>query len=109
MNTGFLLVFFFHRGLFFALRHNHTRRDYKKQPHQKRLVKNVPGKTALGACGADLRAQPTIDLGFNIFKKKKGKSRPTANTTIYSMSCISMARLSVALPSDRAGVSVSRV
>jgi len=63
----------------------------KAQPHQKRL-----GKTALCACGADLRAQPTIDFVFKIFKKKKGKS--TANTTIYSMNCVSMARLSVALP-----------
>jgi len=39
----------------------------KAQPHQKRLVKNLPGKTAQCACGAGLRAQPTVDFVFKIF------------------------------------------
>jgi len=53
------------------------------------FFENTPGKTARCACGADLRAQPTVDLGFKIFFQKKGKS--TANTTIYSANCVSVA------------------
>jgi len=32
-----------------------------------KLGKNTPGKTVRRTCGADLRAQPTVDFGFKIF------------------------------------------
>jgi len=84
------------------LGHDHTRRDFKKCSRSK----NALGKTTRRACGTDLRAQSIVDFGFTIFKKKKGKS--TANTTIYSANCVSMASV-FSCTSDWAGVSWSSV
>jgi len=56
-----------------------------KTPRQKR------------ACGAT-----DVELGFKIFFLKKGKS--TANTALYSVNRASMARLSVALPTEQESV-----
>jgi len=90
MNTVFFV--FFHRRLFFALRHNHTRRDYNKRSRTKNaLAKMCRAKQRCAPVERTcVRNQPLI-LGSIFFFLKKGKS--TANTTIYSMSRVSMARI----------------